>query len=261
MEWSHRSVLQQRSLMTIPERTSIASHIAAVVLCGTVAVCAVGAFVTYERLADAALPVVKGAAQAMDHVNKPCQGSGKDKADNCGTLALAGQVMEKSGDAVVTTQLQEQSTVKGFVVLLGALTGTSHQLAKTADAATGTLNAASDTLKTTGQSVQRVAEAAIPVESNTAALVGHLDVETAPLVTHADLVIQQVDGLAANPAIPTILTNFAGITGSTNDLLARGYLVEKKATQCYLYPTMRCRIDSLIVPTFQVAGPLIQAFK
>jgi hypothetical protein len=245
--------------MTIPERTSIASHIAAVVLCGTVAVCAVGLTVSASRTLD-------GVNKTLAEINAPC--SSFHGSASCGTIAqisqtaknigiLAGQgalQVKQSGDLI-------QATTRNLDQTGAAVRGLVQHASIAVDSVSGTAQAASGALTTASQGVQRVAEAAIPLESNTAALVGHLDVETAPLVTHADLVIQHMDGLAENPAIPTILTNFAGITGSTNDLLARGYLVEKKATQCYLYPTMRCRIDSLIVPTFQVAGPLIQAFK
>src|ERR1700743_2457438 len=50
----------------------------------------------------------------LDHVNKPCKGSGADKADNCGTLALAGQVLVDSGDLIKRSDSVENKETAMF---------------------------------------------------------------------------------------------------------------------------------------------------
>lgn len=52
-----------------------------------------------------------------------------------------------------------------------------------------------------------------------------------------------------------------GISTSLNSILARGYLVEEKATQCYLYPTFKCTVHGLLVPAVQIGGAAYTAFK
>jgi len=84
----------------------------------------------------------------LDAINRPC-GQGKP----CGLLANANKTVIKVGDAIVTTQMQERAIAPHTVAAMDTLNAAAQKLGKTADsisvtagAATGSLDALTDTL-------------------------------------------------------------------------------------------------------------------
>lgn len=155
---------------------------------------------------------VKALDATLDHVNKPCKGSGKDKADNCGTLALAGQVLVDSGDLIKRSDAVEDKETAMLNIdlpkLFSSINGTVTNLGDTATALKGTANAATGTLDATTGTVK----SAQPLLDNASTFVADLNTETKPVMTHADLFFADADAIASNPDIAKTIANTQLIT-------------------------------------------------
>jgi hypothetical protein len=254
--------------MTTPEKTAVASHVAVITLCLVVAVCCVGLTVGASRIMD-------GMQVSLTHVNKPCKGSGSDKADNCGTLALGGQVMAKSGDMLVTTQQKEQAVIAHLDDLVDSLTTIAPHVAKTSDALTATassastaisgvqthltpvLDAATDTINTVNASLTRLTGSADVLLGNASTSVAAIQ----PLIGRSTLFVTHLDALATSPDIPSIIHEVNVGIGTGDHMLDTLDKVETKETHCILYPGFKCVVTGLIVPSVQIGGAAAAAFR
>ena len=202
-------------------------------------------------LAVKAATVLDGANGTLAKVNAPC--TGFHGSTTCGTLAQVDQSAKNFG--IVAGQTTEQVKQSGLLI-----------------------EAATQNMNTVGYHVSQVADSIDQTAKATTVAVNQatMDLATAntaiassqPLIAHlndaavsANKSVLDFNALLEGPDLPMILTSSAGITTSLDSMLVRGNQVETKATQCYLYPTFKCRVGSLVVPAFQIAGPLIQAFK
>ena len=195
-------------------------------------------------LAVKAATVLDGANGTLAKVNAPC--TGFHGSTTCGTLAQVDQSAKNFG--IVAGQTTEQVKQSGLLI-----------------------EAATQNMNTVGYHVSQVADSLDQTAKATTAAVNQANTAIAssqPLIAHlndaavsANKSVLDFNALLEGPDLPMILKNSAGITTSLDSMMARGNQVETKATQCYLYPTFKCRVGSLVVPAFQIAGPLIQAFK
>ncbi len=197
-------------------------------------------------------------------IHKPCQGSGKDKADNCGTISLANQVLVKSGDAIVATQVQEQGLIAQAKPILTAVAAipvhanaTFDGLAATSKALTGTANAATSTLNASTSTIK----AAQPLLDSASLFMGDLNAETKPVINQANLFLANANTLATNPDVPGILHGFNVGLATGDHMLDTADKVEAKITKCTLYPDFKCIASGLIVPSVQIGGAAAAAFR
>jgi hypothetical protein len=169
--------------MTIPERTAVASHIAIIALCAVVAFAVIELVNTLDRTLD-------GVNVALATVNRP----------GTGTLAEVNKAAVKTGDAIVTTQMQELAVVKQISPVLDSLATVAPHVNQTMTALSGTATAASTSLQDVSDHLTPVLDAAklttldsdaaikglFPVESDTDRLVKDFDVQvTSPAVGRA----------------------------------------------------------------------------
>jgi len=241
--------------MTTPERTAVASHIAVIVLCGTVAVCAVGLTVAFERVTD-------GVTATLANVNRPCKGPAGP--DACGALAqvnktsiAAGDVanaaakqVEQSGVLITATTRNLDAVGASVSGLTGHLTKTADALAGTAKALTGTSQAATTTIGTANTSLTRLTGSADVLLGNANSSVAAMQ----PLLGRSTLFVDHLDALATNPAIPTLETNLANITTTGEHMLQTGDAVETKLAKCTLHSTFSCVFKSDLLFAAQVTG-------
>ena len=204
-----------------------------------------------ENILDTTNQTITTANKTLATVNAPCVGF--HGSVTCGTLAQIDQTAKNFGIVAAQSALQVKQSGTLITAASQSITEVgSHvqivadNLSQTAKAATGAVNQATTDLQTANATIA----AAQP-------LLGHLD----DVTVSANKSVLDFNALLQDPNLPLVLKSSAGITSSMDQILARGYLVEAKATQCYLYPTWKCKLSGLVVPTFQIAGPLIQAFK
>jgi hypothetical protein len=193
--------------MTTPERFQIAHHIAAIVLFGTLAVCAV--ILTRKVQGKIDLDAVNTTTTKL---NKPCKGSGDDKADNCGTIGLINQAFIKGGDAIVTTQQQEQTLIKQTTPILTSLATIPGHVDGTMDALTGTAQTASRSLQDATDHLTPVLDAA----TSTTLDVGTATRRLLPIEDDADASVKHFDALVTSKDI----TRFLNSTAVTSEQVA-----------------------------------------
>lgn len=85
---------------------------------------------------NAAPAIVQEAGQTLAAINQPC---GLSKP--CGTIATLNKAITKVGDAVVTTQLEERSTLPHVTAAMDTLNQAGSKLGNTANALTDELGA------------------------------------------------------------------------------------------------------------------------
>lgn len=143
---------------------------------------------------------------------KPCK---PGKPETCGLIPAVRDVATDTGSAVEQMSLQVQSTQPLLQTAAASITDVSSHLNTAIDAATQTTLQAQGDLGTLNGSIL--------------ASRGLLEAYTQSGNT--------LNELLNRPAIPKIIDNAAGITGSAADMLAIGDQVEAKATHDYLHPS------------------------
>jgi len=234
--------------MTTPERTAVASHIAVIVLCGTVAVCAVGLTVAFERVTD-------GVTATLANVNRPCKGPAGP--DACGALAQVNKTSIAAGDVANAAAKQvEQSgvlitaTTRNLDAVGASVSGLTGHLTKASEALAGTAQEATTTLGTANTSLTRLTGSADVLLGNANSSVAAMQ----PLLGRSTLFVDHLDALATNPAIPTLETNLANMTTTGEHMLQTGDAVETKMAKCTLHSTFSCVFKSDLLFAAQVTG-------
>jgi hypothetical protein len=194
--------------------------------------------------------ILTGAAKTFDKINAPCQGSGKDKADNCGTLALAGQMMVSGGDLIKTSQINENSEAK---ILSTSLPALFHGFDT---AATNLATASADLHPLLTTANDRIA-ALEPIETNAAKLTADVDAGVAPILTGANGTITRANSLLDNPFWNTTMQHAASSSITIDHMLFTADQVETKLTKCTLHPTFVCQFKADAIFGAQVGGYLL----
>jgi hypothetical protein len=159
--------------------------------------------------------IARGVVTSIARVNRPCEGSGQDKADNCGTLALAGQVMVNAGDLVKQSQGVER---KESLVLDRDL----PQLFAKANVGVDRFSSAAAELQPLLRETTARTAALAPIETNAASLLAHVDAGADPLLDKAALALDDLHQLTANPDIQLTLGNVRSMTASGAGILQDG---------------------------------------
>ena len=197
---------------------------------------------------------------ALTTVNQPCA------PGPCGLLANLGKTTTKVGDAIVTTQGQEQAIGKKVGATMDSL-GTIPGHVNTA------LDGLTQTEGTVSQSLQTVT--AGTTRSLNGLDVAVLDTDTVikgfvPAQTALQKSITDFDTLITNPAISQTLGNVQVVTselGTTvatgNHMLDTADKVETKATYRYLNPSKNpfvrayYVVEPFFLPSATIAGALL----
>ena len=145
-------------------------------------------------------------------INQPCA------PGPCGTIPSMNKAIVKIGDAVVTTQLQERAIVPATIAAMNTLNASAGKFGQTADALTGTAQAATTSLGTLDTSVA----ATKPL---LASLTATSDAST--------LTIKTFNGRLSDPRVDALLTDFSGMAKSGNGILADGKTVSDKFAADY----------------------------
>jgi hypothetical protein len=186
----------------------------------------------------------------LDRVNRPCFGAGFQKMDNCGTLSLAGQLMVKGSDILVTTQHNENVEAQLLNQTLPDLT--THLTSSLANFDHASAQMQPLLLAATA----RVNDLA-PFESHLSALTADLDTTTVTTTQRFNTTMDHVNGMLVDPAVHTTMTNFASMTTTGNHMLFTADQVETKLARCTLTPTFSCRFRSNLILGAQVGGYLL----
>lgn len=108
-------------------------------------------------------PAVTQATTILEEAHKPCQGSGADKADNCGTIALFNQDLVRGGDLITRadsiTDKEGQLLDRSLPGLIAKADGALGGINRLTGAATGAALQASDSIQTVTQHVTPVLDA------------------------------------------------------------------------------------------------------
>jgi hypothetical protein len=143
----------------------------------------------------------------LDHVNKPCKGSGANKADNCGTLALAGQTMVNTGDLIKLTQANERTEAAILNKTLPTLLAHVDTSLVNIDTATAKvpplIDAATDRLN-----------GMAPLEDALTTLVKDTDTRSSATFEQVEATIKQIDTVMADPNIQKLIFNATQVTGN-----------------------------------------------
>lgn len=195
-------------------------------------------------------PAVDATTDLLDLIRRPCA-----SVDKNGHLLPDGPICEidqaihdirkittASGTQVQQTGQLIDATAKAMGTVGDSVKDTAGHLNKTADAATGTLNATTrfvDTLTIDSQTANRLlTELQSLIASYTAT--GD-DLDTA---------IKTANGIMASPNVTIMLANGAQFTTTAVQL-------EQKLAQCTLHPTLPCVLKSDILFGAQVGGYLL----
>ncbi|MGC9198826.1 MAG: hypothetical protein ACP5E5_07790 [Acidobacteriaceae bacterium] len=181
--------------MNSVERAQVASSVAVITLCGVVAACAIAAVRSLDRTmaqADAALVTV----------NRSCA------PGPCGTLAAFTKAVTKGGDAIATTQMQEQQITPHVIAAMDSLETIAPHADETLDAVSGTVGSAVGSLRLITGEMAPVLDSA-----NTA--VRDLDT-TAKGVQPDEAAMQRsmedFDALLRSPEVPATLEDAQRVT-------------------------------------------------
>ncbi len=211
--------------MTTSDRAHVATAAAAIILSGVVAACAV-------RITHSLGDTLDSADAALATVNRPCS------PGPCGTLADLDKAVIKSGDAVVTTQMQEQQIAPAIEATLRSLQTIGPQ-------ATGTLSAVSQTAQAATTSIRTLSDGMTPVLASAHATLGDADAAIEgmqPTEAQATRSMADLDALIRDPAIPEALKS---VQETTANLDATTSDFQKKFHQ-FLFPapckTLGCKI-------------------
>jgi hypothetical protein len=211
-----------------------AQHIAVIVLCLTLAVCA-GLLTHKVNAIDLSQLNI-----ALKTINRPCA------PGPCGTLADIDKTVVKSGDAIVTTQLQEQRIGRQVSATMVALQSIPPHVNDTLDGLTATSDTASESLQTLTGHITPVLDAADATVSG---------LEPAEVALNKS--VTDFDALISDPNLALIMRNVGTMTTTGNHMLFTADQVETKLTKCTLHPTFWCNAKGDIIFGAQIGGYLL----
>lgn len=224
-------------------------------IAGIVLACTVGPILKHFDTDEG--EISKGISDTFDTLNRPCKGSGDDKADHCGTLALAGQTIVNAGDLVKHSQLVEAREQTLF----------DQQLPAMLDQARGTLASAQSSISAL-QPLMAESQARIHdlqgAEIASAKLIEDLDAQSLHTFAQVDTATARLNVLLADPAVPDLIHHSAGITASADSMLFTANQVELKATKTYLHPSTNPvkrtwqTVQPFLLPGAQIGAAVIR---
>ena len=142
--------------------------------------------------------VIAGVSTALGTINRSCA------PGPCGTLASLNKTIVKIGDAVVTTQLQERAVMPHTIAAMDTFNNAAQKLGETVDsiadtsqALTGTANAATVTLQTTGTTIAAFQ----------------------PVLSHADAAVTDLDMRINDPHVTSLVAHLEGMSVSGDKMM------------------------------------------
>jgi hypothetical protein len=206
------------------------------------------------------LGIVSGVNTALTTVNQQCA------PGPCGTLALVNKTVTKTGDAIVTTQIQEQAIGKKVGATMDALGSIPGHVNTALDGLTQTEGTATQTLQTLSNDTTRSLNGLDLAVSDTDTVIKGF----VPTQTALQKSIHDFDDLITNPAINQTLGNVQVVTSelgttvaTSNHMLDTADKVETKATYHYLNPSKNpfvrtfYAVEPFFLPSATIAGALI----
>ena len=181
--------------MTHVERTQIAGSLAVITLCGVVAACAMVLVRTLDR-------TLAQANVALETVNRSCA------PGPCGTLAAFTKAVTKGGDAIATSQIQEQQITPQVIAAMESLRTIAPHVNQTVDALGATSDAAAASLRS-------ITEGIAPVLKSADAATQDLDASAKGLQPDEAVMqrsLQDFDSLLESPEIPAALEETQQVT-------------------------------------------------
>ncbi len=162
--------------------------------------------------------VTAEATSTLDAVNQPC-GHGHP----CGALAVLNKTITKSGDAVVTTQIQERTATKHLTALMDTANATIGKVGGLASEGTELAHNASGAVL----SIQQDADALRPTL-----------VAATGAVESFGTAAQSLNGRINDPRIDATLSNVADLTDNANGIAAN-FRVTTGMVNHYLQPILQ----------------------
>lgn len=196
---------------------------------------------------------------ALTTINRSCGSPGHIQP--CGTLAEIDKLATHTSDLIVQSQVAVHHADVVSQTESQMLPKWNQQITATLGNVNQTAFDASRTLNVTSDSLQTLTASSRGVMDHASAFVADLDSETKPVISQANVFLANANTLATNPNIPTIMARTADILTTGNHMLFTLDKVEDKETHCILYPGFKCVVTGLIVPSVQIGGAAVAAFR
>lgn len=204
--------------------------------------------------------ILGGVNTALTTVNQPCA------PGPCGLLANLGKTTTKVGDAIVTTQIQEQAIGKKVGATMDALGTIPGHVNTALDGLTQIEGTATQTLQTLSTDTTRSLNGLdVAVTDTDTVIKGFTPAQTAlqKSITDFDTLVTNPVWLETGSNVRAATGEFVVTLGKTNHMLDTADRTETKATYHYLNPSKNpfartfYTIQPFFLPTATIVGALL----